>query len=170
VGSYLFEGLPSFVLANKLQSLKRDLKKWNEEVFGDIGRKKKELLEGIQELDAMAETRGLDQEDKMEKADLLKELENTLLCEEIHWRQKSRALWLKEGDINTRFFHKVANSHSRYNHVEALRINGSLSYNLVEIKEHIVQFYQSLYSARSLWRPRMDNQSFRPLMWRKNVG
>jgi hypothetical protein len=60
-GLYLFGGLPSFVLANKLKSLKRDLKKWNEEVFGDIGRKKKELLEGIQELDAMAETRGLDQ-------------------------------------------------------------------------------------------------------------
>jgi hypothetical protein len=36
----LFEGLPSFVLANKLKLLKRDLKKWNEEVFGNIGRKK----------------------------------------------------------------------------------------------------------------------------------
>jgi hypothetical protein len=57
-GSYLFEGLPSFVLANKLKSLKMDLKKYNEEVFGDIERKK-ELLEGIQELDVLAETRGL---------------------------------------------------------------------------------------------------------------
>jgi hypothetical protein len=52
-------------------------------VFGDIGRKKEELLEGIQELDAMVETRGLDPEDKIKKADMLKELENTLLCEEI---------------------------------------------------------------------------------------
>ena len=129
-------------------------------MFGDIGRKRKELLEGIQELDAMAETRGLDPEDKSKKADMSKELENTLLCEEIQWHQKSIALWLKEGDRNTRFFHKVANSHCRYNHVEALRINGSLSYNPVEIKEHIVQFYQNLYSERSLWRPRMDNQSF----------
>ena len=82
----------------------RDPKKWNEEVFGDIGRKKEELLEGIQELDAMAVTRGLDPEDKIKKADMLKELENTLLCEEIQWRKKSRALWLKEGDRNTRFF------------------------------------------------------------------
>jgi hypothetical protein len=42
-----------------------------------------ELLEGIQELDAMAETRGLDPEDKIKKANMSKELENTLLCKEI---------------------------------------------------------------------------------------
>jgi hypothetical protein len=41
--SYEFLGLPSYILANKLKALK----KWNEEVFGDIGKKKKELLEGI---------------------------------------------------------------------------------------------------------------------------
>jgi hypothetical protein len=72
---------------------------------------------------------------RLKKADMSKELENTLLCEEIQWRQKSRALWLKERDRNTWFFHKVADSHCRYNRVEALRINGSLTYNSVEIKK-----------------------------------
>ena len=42
--SYTCEGLPSFVLANKLKSLQLDLKKWNEEVFGDIVRKKKGVV------------------------------------------------------------------------------------------------------------------------------
>jgi hypothetical protein len=45
--SYEFHGLPSYVLTNNLKALKANLKKWNEEVFGDVRKKKKELLEGI---------------------------------------------------------------------------------------------------------------------------
>jgi len=53
-------GLPSYVLANKLKALKTDLKKWNEAVFGDVGKKKNELLEGIRELDLVKECRYLE--------------------------------------------------------------------------------------------------------------
>ena len=32
-----------------------------------------------------------------------------LLFQEVMWRQKSKALWAKEGDNNTRMFHSIGN-------------------------------------------------------------
>jgi hypothetical protein len=108
----------------------------------------------------VAENKGLMEDEKVKMVDMSRELENTLLYEEIHWRQKSRALWLKDGDSNTRFFHKVANSHRRNNCVETLCIDGVMSYDPNEVKKHIVQFYQNLYTEQNNWRPRMDSQAF----------
>ena len=44
--------------------------------------------------------------DKERKIEIKAEIESLAALEEISWRQKSRALFLKEGDNNTRFFHE----------------------------------------------------------------
>ena len=38
------------------------------------------------------------------------------------WRQMSREIWLKEGDRNTGFFHKMTNSHRKRNNIDWIRI------------------------------------------------
>ena len=53
----------------------------------------------------------------------LKEFKHWAMLEEIMWRQKSREVWLKEGDINTRFFHRMTNSQRRGNQITKMRIN-----------------------------------------------
>ena len=45
------------------------------------------------------------------------------LLEKLSWRQKSREVWLEEGDRNTRFFHKMVNAHKN-NQLGKIRING----------------------------------------------
>jgi hypothetical protein len=58
--------------------------------------------------------------------------------------------------------------------VGALRINGAMSTDPVEIKEHIVNHYDTLYTEQSSWRRRVDGISFSSIdsdecLWLKRV-
>ena len=67
----MFQGLPSFVLAHKLKALKLDLKRWNEEVFGNIERNKRVLMEDLQVFDRHEERRALEEEELVRKAEVV---------------------------------------------------------------------------------------------------
>jgi len=88
---------------------------------------KKRLLKELGALDRFEEQRGLAPEEKFRKSEVIRDMENTTLQEEISWRQKSRVLWLKEGDKCTKFFHQIANSNRKSNSIESLSVNGSIS-------------------------------------------
>ena len=98
-------------MARKLKALKEDLKKWNKEEFWDLAFRKKCLLSKLLGLDAREDLYGLSQEDQTHRIQIKGEIAHLASLEESPWRQKSRLLFVKEGDNNTRFFHRVANSH-----------------------------------------------------------
>ena len=58
-------------------------------------------------------------------------------------------LHLRDGDANTKFFHRMANSHRRNNDIERLMVDGILSSNQGIIADCITQFFMKLYSMRS---------------------
>ena len=121
---YSFLGTPSYVLAKKLKALKGDIIQWNRSEFGNVGCQKKELLEALKLLDAKDGEFGLSEVEISERVVVRSQIENLLSLEEISWRQKSRMFCIKEGDNNTKFFHKVANSRRRYNHLCMSEVDG----------------------------------------------
>jgi len=71
-----------------------------------------------------------------------------LLDEEKSWRLRSRATWLKWGDSNTKYFHKIANLNRNQKHIWSIEhankgiIHGQESLKL-EAASHFEQFYKS---------------------------
>ena len=68
------------------------------------------------------ENRSMRPEEIISRTTLISEFEDIAKREEIAWRQRSRAVWLEQGDRNTNFFHRTANAHRRMNTISKLKV------------------------------------------------
>ena len=148
-----FSGSSSFILVEKLKVLKSKLKEWNRDIFGRVEYRKNLALEQVEFWDAKEKNSILSLEELEARTEAMEEYKKWVLLEKITWRQKSREVWLKEGDRNTGFFYKMVNAHKRRNNVDKIRINGVWLTEENGIKEGIVNAFRSLLSNPGDWRP-----------------
>ena len=101
--------------------------------------------------------RGLDIEEAEERVKARADFKSWALMEEISWRQKSREIWLKEGDKNTGFFHRMANAHRRRTCLNSICINGRKLVKEEDIKEGLVDAFKNLLLAPGGWSPSLPD-------------
>ena len=111
-------------------------------------------------LDVREELLGLPDEDQLRRVQHKGDIEQLASLEEISWRQKSQAVYVKEGDNNTRFFHRLANSHRNANQIKKIEVDGVLYEDEMEVRSQLVLFCQGLYKETDLGRPSMDGLDF----------
>ncbi|CAN1131692.1 Putative ribonuclease H protein At1g65750 [Linum perenne] len=127
--------------------------RWNEVTFRRNEVVIKEILDKISSLDSREERQVISRADKIERCLLKCDLDKLWKREEISWRQKAREKWTKDGDRNTKYFHKIANQNRRRNFISALRVSEVVYEDGVGLAGAVVGFYRELYLDRGGSRP-----------------
>ena len=103
-------------LAENLKHMAASLKTWSREKFGNVTKEIERLRSLLEQLEG---------EDNIgNRAEILQvkiNLDELLYREEMMWLQRSRINWLKEGDRNTRYFHRKARWRAKKNRIRKLK-------------------------------------------------
>ena len=107
-----------FGIMERIKQCQEQLLNWNWKEFGNVNKvlKKKKKKERLQQLEFWDSLHGKAEEIQKVR----KEINEIQVKEEMMWNQRSRALWLKWGDRNTKFFHAMASQRRRKNCIVGL--------------------------------------------------
>ncbi|XP_074282866.1 uncharacterized protein LOC141607414 [Silene latifolia] len=131
-------------LVTILEMCAENLQKWKGVSIGKIVR---ELNTKRRKLSKLNEG-GWSRREVEERKKLVKEIETLLKQEEIFWRQRSRALWLKEGDRNTKYFHRKAGQRKERNHiVKLVDKDGRVRDGLEDITGLAKEYFEELFTS-----------------------
>jgi len=90
---------------------------------------------------------------------LEKKIYKLLAIEEASWRLKSRALWLKEGDRNTKFYHRFENNRREINSIWEIKSErGVLLHSQEEISKETEAHFEKSYK-------RNENCKMEDILW-----
>ena len=104
-------------IMGRLKRCQEQLQKWNWREFGNVNKILKQKKEKLQQLELWDSLHGKAEEIKRVRD----EINEIQVREEMMWSQRSRALWLKWGDRNTKFFHTSASQRRRKNWIAGLQ-------------------------------------------------
>ncbi|KAL5540557.1 hypothetical protein UlMin_045250 [Ulmus minor] len=125
-------------MASKLKYCAIDLLKWNLEKFRWLREEIKKKTIAFNQVDSVLSNSNWQTRQRLERA-----LEALKYKEERYWQQRSKDLWLKSGDCNSKFFYRKASARKVKN-----SITGLLNINDVwcEDKEGIAYIAESYFN------------------------
>ena len=142
-------------MVSKLEMCAADLRKWRNEKFGPAFKKLKSRRKELKKLNGG----GLTPQQMDRRKRILREITELLELEESYWKQRSRVLWLAEGDKNSKFFHQRVSGRKKKNSIRAIKDeNGVEVVGDNRVGQVVVNYFRSLFTSST---PSMINEALR---------
>lgn len=122
----------------KVEKCGRELKSWSGKSFGNVRREIEKKQKHLVQVEVQAIRGGNPNRVRQLERDI-----NLLMYKKAKmWAQRSRVLWLKDGDNNTRFFHSKASQRRQKNYITGLfDDSGSWTTQPTRISTTVMIFY-----------------------------
>ena len=126
-------------------------------MFGDVNIASEELQRRINELDARDDDNGLEESEREERRSLLANLNKTMFKQEAVAFQKARQKWLKQGDLNTKFFHSSVKWRRSRNELHGLFVEGRWCEDKGVIMDKVRDFFKDRFDRNDVRQVRLYN-------------
>ncbi|XP_060965763.1 uncharacterized protein LOC133034618 [Cannabis sativa] len=130
-------------ILNKLNVCADALSQWGKEITGNF---KRRIRECNAEMKLLKKKR--DDISMARYSEVRKQLFAIIDQREIFWKQRAKQFWLKEGDQNSKYFHKAASNRRRSNLISKLKNDQGVFVDWENgLSDVVVQYFMSLFSA-----------------------
>jgi len=126
----------------------------------DVNLASEELQKRINELDARDDEKGLEELGRKERRSLLADLNNAMFTQKAIMYKKARHKWLKQGDLNTKFFHSLVKWRRARNELHGVFVDGRWCEDKDVIKDKVRVFFEDRFARKEACQVRLDNVRF----------
>ncbi|KAA0058554.1 LINE-1 retrotransposable element ORF2 protein [Cucumis melo var. makuwa] len=158
-------GHPRFSFIQRLKSLANLIKPWQKEKFHSLISAKENIIREVDSIDKKELDTPLSQEESNRRLALKAELSDLSLKESQFWFQRAKKLWLKEGDENSAFFHRICSSRQKRNLIHEIQDEeGSIQNTNNNISLAFVKHFSSIYRCSTKRDPFfIENLDWNPI-------
>lgn len=76
---------------------------------------------------------------------------NLLEKQDVYWKQRAKSFWLREGDSNTRYFHKFASGRRKSSQLQRINdTNGIWRETKQEVQEVVEKYFLNLFTIGNM--------------------
>lgn len=118
------------------------------------------IIDEIALLDKLEADNCFSPSDRDKRNSLKVNLAQKLQIKATSWKQKSQKKWLKDRDLNSKYFHMLANHQTRVNFIGKLNIDGNTLKSNEKLRLRASNYFHKLYSENIHSRPKPDELSF----------